>query len=393
VNIAYVVHRYGVEVLGGAEQACRSLAERLAAGGWDVDVFTTCARDGTDWEDQYPPGESVVNGVRIHRFQSVAGRAPDFEAFSESVLPQAANASMAVAERWIDLQGPICPAAIDAAAASDPDIAVFYPYLYYPTVRGVRRLEDRAVMHPAAHDELPLRLPVFRDVFARCRGFVFQTESERALVEGRFPEAAAIPQVLVGLGIESGQGDPDRFRETFGLGDRPFVLCLGRVDEFKGSLMLADYFAAYKERHPGPLALVFVGPVVDHPPQSADVVVTGPVDESLKWGALGAAELLVSPSPLESFSIVLMEAWDAGIPVLVNAACGPTQEHCERSNGGLWFDGYATFEAALDRLLGDPELRTTLAAAGRTYVERQFRWDAVLSRYQRFLERVRARRH
>ena len=46
-----------------------------------------------------------------------------------------------------------------------------------------------------------------------------------------------------------------------GLGDRPYIVSVGRVDEHKGSKMLASYFATYKERHPGPLALALVGPV------------------------------------------------------------------------------------------------------------------------------------
>ena len=46
-----------------------------------------------------------------------------------------------------------------------------------------------------------------------------------------------------------------------GLGERPYIVSVGRVDEHKGSKMLASYFATYKERHPGPLALALVGPV------------------------------------------------------------------------------------------------------------------------------------
>jgi hypothetical protein len=136
VRIAYVVHRYGAEVVGGAENATRSLAERLVARGWDVEVFTSCAREGSDWVDQYPPGRTGENGVTVHRFRSRAPRDPGFEAFSATVLPQAETVSRAMADRWIDLQGPVCPDAVDAAGESDPDVAVFYPYLYYPTVRA-----------------------------------------------------------------------------------------------------------------------------------------------------------------------------------------------------------------------------------------------------------------
>ena len=65
----------------------------------------------------------------------------------------------------------------------------------------------------------------------------------------------------------------------------------------------------------------------------------------------------VSPSALESFSLVVIEAWVERVPVLVNGACGPTREHCERSGGGLWFTSYPEFEAVLERLVSDAGLR------------------------------------
>ena len=91
---------------------------------------------------------------------------------------------------------------------------------------------------------------------------------------------------------------------------------------------------------------------------------TGPVDEADKWDIVRDALVSVSPSALESFSLVVVEAWVDRVPVLVNGACGPTREHCERSGGGLWFTSYPEFEAVLDRLVADPALRAALGARG-----------------------------
>jgi glycosyltransferase involved in cell wall biosynthesis len=176
-----------------------------------------------------------------------------------------------------------------------------------------------------------------------------------------------------------------------GVADRPFLLCLGRVDEGKGSALLHAYFVAYKRRHPGPLALVFAGPVVNSLPPDPDVLVLGEIDERVKWGLLRASELLVSPSPLESFSLVLLESWSAGVPALVNAACDATRRHVETSGGGLWFDSYGTFEAALERLLLDAQLRGALGEAGATYVRGRYTWPRLIGRYRRFLEDVAGR--
>ena len=383
--------RYGVEVLGGAEYGARMLAERLVSHlGWSVEVLTTCALDHRTWADEYPPGDADVNGVAVHRFASAAGRGRRFEALSARVLPSPGSAAPADQQRWIDLQGPRCPDVVSAAAEADADVVVFYPYLYYPTVRGVPVVGDRAVMHPAAHDEPPLRLPLFRDVFAATAGFVFQTQGERRLVEGLFPVAHR-PQVVMGLGVEAGPGEAPVARRRLGLGDEPYLLCLGRVDEGKGTALLARFFAAFKRRRPGPLKLVYVGPVVHPPPAHPDVVVTGPVDEATKWGAVRGATALVSPSPFEAFSLALVEAWSVGVPVLVNATCLATSEHVRRSGGGLPFGGYGDFEVAVERLAGDAALGGELAARGAAYVERNFTWPVITERYGRFLEDVASR--
>lgn len=393
MKVAYVVPRYGTEVVGGAEYGARMLAERLVSQlGWEVEALTTCALDALTWADAYPPGEVELNGVRVRRFASAAGRDPGFEPFSRPVLADPAGASPADQQRWIDLQGPVCPDVVSAAADGGADVVVFYPYLYYPTVHGVPALGERAVMHPAAHDEAPLRLPLFRDVFAAARGLVFQTQGERRLAERLFP-VASTPQIVMGLGIEPGEGDEAAAREALGLGDRPYLLCLGRVDEGKGSTLLARFFAAYKERHPAPAALVFAGPVVHAPPPHPDIVMAGPVEENMKWGLLGGAAALVSPSPLEAFALVLLEAWHARTPVLVNGACAATSEHVERSGGGFSFSGYGTFEVALERLLGDAAaLRAGLAARGQAYVEAHYTWPVIIERYGRFLEYAVGRR-
>ena len=383
MKVAYVVPRYGSSVIGGAELGARMLAEHLVAElGWQVEVFTTCALDHRTWADELPPGTSVEGGVEVHRFRSRSGRATDFEARSRALLGAPRSVSDSQAQAWLEWQGPVCPDAVEAALASDAERLCPYPYLYLPTVDVVRRGGERTVLHPAAHDEAPLHLPCFDEVFARTGALFLQTLSEQALIQRRFPATSAVRQQVVGLGIDEPPGAEDRTpAPELHPGDRPYLLCLGRVDRLKGSDLLVGWFAAYKDRHPGPLRLVMAGPVAHTPPAHPDVVVTGPVDEEVKWALLRGSQALVSPSPYESFSLVVLEGWLAGVPVLVNGACGPTVEHCQLSGGGAWFDGFASFEVLLDRLLGDADLRRTLAERGRRYVEERFRWPVLIRRY------------
>jgi glycosyltransferase involved in cell wall biosynthesis len=115
------------------------------------------------------------------------------------------------------------------------------------------------------------------------------------------------------------------------------------------------------------------------------------MSEADKWDVLAGAQVMVTPSAYESFSLVVLEAWTSGVPVLVNASCAATMEHCRRSGGGLWFESYGSFEATVDRLVADGGLRSALAEAGKRYTARYYRWPSIIDRYTSFLEGVVAR--
>ena len=387
-KVAFVTPRYGTQVMGGAETAARQLAEHLRAHtSWESEVHTTCALDPHTWADELEPGDSEVNGVPVHRHPSAHGRLPDFYGLDGMLRLSPRLATREQGVRWVDYNGPVSPQLVEAVSESDADVVAFYPYLYHPTVAAIGRVRAPAVLHPAAHDEPALYLPVFRGTFGDADAFCFHTAAERKLVERMYPVAEK-PQIVLGLGVGESEGRGRRGADVAGLGDRPYIVSVGRVDEHKGSKMLASYFATYKERHPGPLGLVLVGPVSFEPAAHPDIVVTGAVSEADKWDIVHDALVSVSPSALESFSLVVVEAWVDAVPVMVNAACGPTREHCERSGGGLWFGSYPEFETVLDRLLADEDLRAELGRRGRQYVDRHFQWPVLIGRYGEFLTGV-----
>lgn len=388
MKLAVVTPRYGRDVMGGAETAARLLSVRLAdRAGWDVEVLTTVALDAATWAPAVEPGEEVDEGVRVRRFPVRGTRHPDFDRITERTLQHPQLLTLEEQQRWLEAQGPVAPELVDAVAETDADVVAFHPYLYHPTVAGVPYVASRAVLHPAAHDEAPIRLPIYRELFEQVAGFVFWSDAERRFAQRRFPIASR-RQLVLGLGVEPMPGDAAAARAAAGLDDRPYLLCLGRVDDGKGARVLYECFTAYKRRRPGPLALVFAGPVVHRPPDHPDVIVTGPVDEPVKWGLLRGAHALVSPSAYESFSIVLLEAWSVGTAALVNGRCDVTREHAERSGGALAFSSYAELEVALDRLLASAELRAELGARGAEYVCAHYRWPDLVERYAAFLSAV-----
>jgi glycosyltransferase involved in cell wall biosynthesis len=103
----------------------------------------------------------------------------------------------------------------------------------------------------------------------------------------------------------------------------------------------------------------------------------GFISEEEKVAALGQCALLVIPSPYESLSVITLEAWKLGRPVLANARCKVLMGQCLRSNGGFFYHGYAEFAEALRLLLASPELRATLGRQGQEYVEREYSWETI----------------
>jgi glycosyltransferase involved in cell wall biosynthesis len=388
MKLAFVTPRYGTEVIGGAETAARMLAERLCQmPGWSVEVLTSCALDHLTWENTEPAGTSTINGVTVHRFPTASQRMMEYFELDAKLRVSPGSASLAESREWVALNGPMCPGLVDAVAATDADVVACYPYLFATTVDAIAVSKVPTVLHAAAHDEPALYLSAFRHSFRDIDGFVYHTHAERDLMEYAFGNGAR-PQIVLGLGVNDPAGGGRLGGDILGLGDRPYLCYLGRVDEHKGCGMLAEYFKQYKQRNPSDLALAFVGPISDKSPEHPDIVVTGTVSEADKWDILAGAQVMVTPSAYESFSLVLLEAWTLGVPVLVNASCAATMEHCRRSGGGLWFDSYRSFEVTVDRLVGDAALRSTLGEAGRRYTARYYRWPSIIDRYTSFLEGV-----
>ena len=392
MRLGIVLPRYGTDVVGGTEHWLQMLAEHLVAErAWEVEVFTTCATSAVTWADELEPGTTELNGVTVHRHRSISGRDPAYGALDPVIRRDPASVPDALASSFIDLVGPVCPDVLDHAAASTSELIALTPYLYWPAVHGAARLGRRVVFHGAAHDEAELHLRIMRHVYGVVGGFAYNSFAERALVERIFP-VAHLPGCVVGNTVVEREGDPAAARQALGLDDGPFVLCVGRVERTKGALVLAEMFTEYKRRRPGPLKLVFLGPEHERIERHPDIVVAGRQPEAVKWGAYREAELSITPSAFESFSLVVLESWLAGRPVLVNGLCAATVEHCRRGGGGLWFTSYATFEAALDRLLQDDELRADLARRGEDYARATFDWAPLLDRYEALCERVLARR-
>ncbi len=388
MKLAVVVQRYGAAINGGAELHARYVAEHLARHA-EVEVLTTCARDYVTWRNELPAGEERVNGVRVRRFPVRHPRDPDrFGRRSERVFNQTHSA--ADERAWLEEEGPAAPGLVSHLAHHRTawDFVVFFSYRYYHAYHGAAAVADRALLVPTAERDPAAGVSLFGPLFRGVRALMYNSHEERALIEG-VSGNRAVPGVVVGVGSEIPErAEADRFRQKFGIARR-FALYVGRIDENKGCKELFEFHRRYARSERDPLQLVLCGHSLLPIPDSPHVRHLGFVSDEEKFDALAAADLLVMPSYYESLSMVALEAWAMGRPVLANARCDVLKGQCLRSNAGLYYRGYEEFAGSLAWLARRPEVAAALGANGRRYFERHYAWPVIEGKYLDMLERVR----
>lgn len=392
-TLAFVIPWYGAQAAGGAESECQATARALAARGVAVEILTTCVRAHTSaWVDHHPEGLTEEDGLPVRRFK-VRPRNPQRYARLQERLELGGSLAPWEEEEFVresihsnDLYSYL-------AAERDRYWYAFIPYCFGTTWEGALAAPDRSLLIPCLHPEPFAYLGATRRLLRAVRGVCFHVPAERAL---GVAVADGDPGTffLVGEGVDTAiGGDGERFRRNYHI-PGPFLLYAGRKSAEKNTHLLLDYYARYRFTHPDqPLKLVLIGSGGIRIPErlAHDVLDLGFLPTQDKYDAYAAAVALCQPSLLESFSIVLMEAWLCGTPALVAAQCAVTREHCLASNGGLWFDDYFEFVEAVELLQSDPGLRRRLADNGRAYVLANFTWDRVTANYLDVLRRVGAR--
>jgi len=429
VRIAFVVQRYGTEILGGAEYACRLMAERLATKH-DVEVLTTCARDYVTWKNEYPEGVDRVRGVTVRRFANAQTRdIAEFNRYSDWIFQNPHDTADEM--EWLKRQGPWSPALMEFLHRhhKNYETLIFYTYLYAPTVLGLQIDPGRSILVPTAHDEPPIRLGIYKDVFRLPKGMGYLTEVERKFVTEHFDRNAVIEETI-GCGVDlpphqayprpAGQTEAhvDDGAQTEGPaidsddaaagGNRyqshvsargasfkrrhrihgPFALYGGRIDPGKGCEELIEYFSSYVADG-GEASLVLMGHKLMPLPEEPYINFAGLLSEQERLQALEAATVVVCPSPYESLSLLALEALAVGTPILCNQRSEVLVDHCLRSNGGLFYGDRDEFVEGMKVLMADERLRSTMGRSGRDYVRRNYRWDVVLGKLDRMIARVR----
>ncbi len=379
-KVAFIIQRCGLEVNGGAETHCLKVAEKMSKY-WDVEILTTCALDYIKWENYYPSGVTEVSKVRVRRFPVAQQRDVErFNKLSKTISSCLQKASIAEQEAWMQAQGPWSPELINYVEQhqNEYDAFIFFTYLYATTYFVLPLVANKAYLAPLAHNEWTIYMSMWDALFAKPRGFVFNTIEEKNLLHARFPQAR-LEGSIAGVAVEPPQiCSALEFRQQYNIHE-PFLLYAGRIDPSKGCQELFDYFIELRSQETSPRKLVLLGKPTMAVPTHPDIIALGFVDEQTKWNAIAACELLVMPSPYESLSMVLLEAWSIGKPVLVNGRCEVLQGQCRRSHGGLWYSNRDEFQVVIK--IVDESVRKQLGLQGKKFVEANYLWSKIENIY------------
>jgi len=168
----------------------------------------------------------------------------------------------------------------------------------------------------------------------------------------------------------------------------PIALYGGRIDPGKGCEELIEYFSSYVQDG-GDASLVLMGVKLMPLPEEPFLHFAGRLPDNERLQALEAATVVVVPSPYESLSLLALESFAVGTPILANARSEVLVDHCHKSNAGLYYADRDEFGECLRLLMADHRLRAALGHNGRAYVRRNYRWDVILGKYEKMFARLR----
>jgi glycosyltransferase involved in cell wall biosynthesis len=252
----------------------------------------------------------------------------------------------------------------------------------------------RSILVPTAHDEPAIHLDLYREVFSRPAAIAYNTEVERSFLTSRFSIRALVEET-VGCGVDlppGGASSPHHggtgsvFRRRHRL-HGPFLLYGGRIEKGKGCEELLEYFQAYV-REGGEASLVLMGVKLMPLPEDPRVNFAGLLSERERLQALEAATVVVVPSPFESLSLLALEAFAVGTPILANARSEVLVDHCVRSHAGLFYADRDEFVECAKLLVADAQLRAAMGRNGGEYIRRHYRWDVIIGKYERMIAAV-----
>ena len=396
MKIAFVVQRYGSDIVGGAEGLARQIAERIQAlDSHCVHVYTTAARSYRTWANELPTGTSQENGVTIKRFGVRMARNKVLfglinvlaKAIYEPCIKRFGLKVDWFEHLWLVLQGPWCPSLVRTLHEDSMsyDRIYFFTYLYYPTVLGLQRLRRPCTLIPSAHDEPALYFHTIRRAMSQAAHFYYNTEAEAQILRDVVPDFDK-KSTRVAVGISTSAISEARSRPSSFDIPGPYILYLGRITAAKGVQELMDIFLKLtKSSRNTSVCLVLGGDLEDdfQIPCHPQIRFLGHIPEAEKYPLIQNSHALINPSPMESLSLVVIEAMACGVPIVANGKCSVFQSYAEELGSVLSYHSAQELSDWLASVM-DPEGKESMRHAisqSQRWVESQFSWDSVLTAY------------
>ncbi len=392
-NIAFVVQRYGTEIIGGAETYCRQLAEKLASDlQWNITVYTTTARDHMTWKNFYASNQEQLNRVKIMRFPSIARRRRyvfaifnllmKFLWFITRRFDFMSAVALPFEHIWFRLQGPWSPQLLQALRSDIEkyDKVFFMTYLYYPTVFGLQIAGDRAILIPTAHDEAPFYSHLVKRVLDSAPKVLALTEAEESLIRSNLSRESLHKASYLGYGLDIA---------SFGSRDKnapKYLFYLGRISRGKGIDVLIRNFLAALDDERLNLELYLAGaidPDFDVPDHDS-IKIIGRVSDEQKTQLIVNSLAVVNPSAHESLSMIIVEAMLLGRPAIVNTESEVLKFYAGRTDTVLGFNSSESFRRAVVQIYSESidralDLESRLLQTQK-WAKNRFSWDSILAK-------------
>ncbi len=410
--------------VGGAQTLCRMLAAQLVADGHGVTVLTTNAQEAEDfWRPptrQPLPNHEMIRGVSVVRLPLVypwpapwhfgvlrrashsVSRLPVPVAWREPLLRYLARFMPPLEGYQPTLSA--CVAAADGVMVVD----AAWDGLFVGAAQAAFAQSKPVFAVPLIHMGSPAMMAGFGmahqlAVYRQATATIALTPPEATvLVEWGVspPKLHCVPLGVEALKSAEAKQMRHSVNKRYGLPSR-YLLFLGAATYDKGALTLAQAMAelaqaghhihaVFAGSHQGALARF----LETMPTQLGNSVrqrvhLLGMVDEPTKHALLAGCLALVLPSRVDSFGIVLLEAWQHGKPVIAAAIGGPAAIVTHDETGLLvGFDAPDALAEAIRRMADEADLADRLGAAGREVVNSRYTWQRVYHSFEQLFSQA-----
>src|SRR3954447_7038373 len=277
--------------------------------------------------------------------------------------------------------------------------------LLAPALReaGARRIVATTHGHEAGWAKLPGARLALRRIGAACDVVTYLGEYFRQRLASTIGRSDDLVQLTPGVDIDTFRPDVDGsgVRRRYRLTGRPVIVCVSRLVPRKGQDTLLHALPLVRHRvRDAALLLVGAGRYLEELAALAaslgvadSVVFAGGVPHAELPAHYAAGDVFAMPCrtrraglDVEGLGMVFLEASATGLPVVVGDS-GGAPDAVRDGRTGCLVDGRDVGAVAdrLSQLLTDDALRARMGAAGRVWVERDWRWDVLADRLRGLL--------